>query len=302
MCIASGPLHAFLRKLNLLETIHANLITKEEFTPHAGHTGTWGKPVWEQMPTRPGAWPETTRSYLGRLVPVARAIRLNDCRTAIIARGLDYPAFDEVFAEASMTVVAAQNKRVALRAGPNRAVWRQLAAIATLRRAGEPGGPLALRHVLDAESFDLWTGALVANKTKLVDAVESVFALVPGALLRETGHRVYTQGVAHAEGLAAALRDPVWGVWFGRKCCLPAAPILAGGPRAHLTEAWQALLRAARLPEDAPLEAFTRVEEADSFGAGVDTLNDQPVTFSKPNTHAPRRIRVHHPLKPHAHL
>lgn len=26
--------------------------------------------------------------------------------------------------------------------------------------------------------------------------------------------------------VAAALEDPVWGVWFGRKCCLPAAPLL----------------------------------------------------------------------------
>ena len=25
--------------------------------------------------------------------------------------------------------------------------------------------------------------------------------------------------------LAAAVRDPVWGVWFGRKCCIPAAPV-----------------------------------------------------------------------------
>lgn len=97
------------------------------------------------------------------------------------------------------------------------------------------------------------------------------------------------------EALAAALRDPVWGVWFGRKCCLPAAPVLAGGPFATLAEAWRALLRAARLPEDTRLEAFTRVEEADSFGTGVDTLNDQPVTFARPNTHAPRRIRIVHP-------
>lgn len=25
---------------------------------------------------------------------------------------------------------------------------------------------------------------------------------------------------------AAALENPIWGVWFGRKCCLPAAPLL----------------------------------------------------------------------------
>jgi CRISPR system Cascade subunit CasD len=95
------------------------------------------------------------------------------------------------------------------------------------------------------------------------------------------------------EALAAALRDPVWGVWFGRKCCLPAAPVFAGGPFASRQEAWRALLHAAGLPENQPLDAFTRVEEADSFGAGVDTINDQPVTFAKPNTHAPRRIRVY---------
>lgn len=94
------------------------------------------------------------------------------------------------------------------------------------------------------------------------------------------------------EALAAALRDPVWGVWFGRKCCIPAAPVYAGGPFASRPEAWRALLHAADLPEDKPLEAFTRVVEADSFEAGGDTINDQPVTFAQPNTHAPRRIRV----------
>lgn len=206
VCIASSPLHAFIRRPNLLETIHANLITTEEFASHAGRAGTWGKPVWHRMPSRPGDLPEITRSYLGRLVPVARAVRLNeDHRTAIIAKGLDYPAFDEIFAEASMTLVVEGDKRRVLRADPNRAIWRQLPAITTLRRGNELGGPLALRRVTDAQTFDLWTGALIANKAKLVDAVESVFAQVPGALLREDGHRVYAEGVNHAERLAVAL-------------------------------------------------------------------------------------------------
>ena len=30
------------------------------------------------------------------------------------------------------------------------------------------------------------------------------------------------------ERAAAALRDPVWGVWLGRKSCIPAAPVFAG--------------------------------------------------------------------------
>ena len=92
--------------------------------------------------------------------------------------------------------------------------------------------------------------------------------------------------------LAAALRDPVWGVWFGRKCCIPATPVFAGGPFTDFSDAWRAVLRATNLPEGSSLERFTRVEEAQSFGEGIDTLSDQPVTFSKPNTHSPRRIRI----------
>lgn len=33
---------------------------------------------------------------------------------------------------------------------------------------------------------------------------------------------------ATLETLAAKLTDPVWGVWFGRKCCVPASPVFQG--------------------------------------------------------------------------
>jgi CRISPR system Cascade subunit CasD len=92
--------------------------------------------------------------------------------------------------------------------------------------------------------------------------------------------------------LVAAVRDPVWGVWFGRKCCIPATPVFAGGPFAEINQAWRAVLRAAGLPVESSPKYFTRMEEAQSFGEGIDTLSDQPVTFSKPNTHAPRRVRI----------
>jgi len=92
--------------------------------------------------------------------------------------------------------------------------------------------------------------------------------------------------------VAAALRDPVWGIWFGRKCCIPAEPVYRGGPFSDEAEAWRTLLRAAGLNESLPRENFTRMEEAGDFAAGTDTLNDQPVTFAKPNTHVPRRVRL----------
>ncbi|MHB8523845.1 MAG: type I-E CRISPR-associated protein Cse1/CasA [Limisphaerales bacterium] len=213
VCIASSPLHAFIQKSNLLETIHANLLTKETFREHAGREAIWGQPVWHRMPVRPGDLPETTRSYLGRLVPVTRAVWLNDDkRTATLGEALVYPAFDKIFAEPSMTIVARDDKRVGLRADPSRAVWRQLAAVATLRRAGSLGGPLGLRNVLDAEAFDLWTGALVTHPmqiAKLVDTVESAFHRVPLALTQAIGHQVYEEGLAHAERLASRLSRAV---------------------------------------------------------------------------------------------
>lgn len=91
--------------------------------------------------------------------------------------------------------------------------------------------------------------------------------------------------------LAAALRDPVWGIWFGRKCCIPSSPVLAGGPFDLKSDAWRSLLIAAGLPENSNWEQFDRIEETRSFDGGVDTINDQPLTFAVPNSHAPRRIR-----------
>ena len=43
-------------------------------------------------------------------------------------------------------------------------------------------------------------------------------------------------------GVAEALRHPVWGTWLGRKSCIPAAPVFAGGPFDSEEEAWKALL------------------------------------------------------------
>jgi CRISPR system Cascade subunit CasD len=84
------------------------------------------------------------------------------------------------------------------------------------------------------------------------------------------------------ERVAAALRDPLWGVWFGRKSCLPAEPIHRDifNTRA---EAERALIG------DAPIDQFTRLEEVANFDAGTDSYNDQPVSFGTSNSSAEGR-------------
>jgi CRISPR system Cascade subunit CasD len=93
--------------------------------------------------------------------------------------------------------------------------------------------------------------------------------------------------------VAAALRDPVWGVWFGRKCCIPAEPVYRGGPFADESEAWHTLVG------DQAHEKFKRVFDVREFKEGNDTFNDQPVSFgngksSGPEVRhfAPRRVRL----------
>ncbi|MCU0875253.1 MAG: type I-E CRISPR-associated protein Cas5/CasD, partial [Pirellulaceae bacterium] len=77
----------------------------------------------------------------------------------------------------------------------------------------------------------------------LLDARFGVLPEGPSALLEE---------------IAAALRDPKWGVWFGRKSCLPASPVLAAGPGAR-AEVWALLLKRAGLPATKALEEFDHV-------------------------------------------
>ena len=85
------------------------------------------------------------------------------------------------------------------------------------------------------------------------------------------------------EPVAEGLRDPRWGIWFGRKSCIPAAPVfrkLTGS----VEEAMVVLGLGGR-----KIEEFSRVEEAVSFDEGTDTIPDIPRNF-KAREYTPRRI------------
>jgi len=94
------------------------------------------------------------------------------------------------------------------------------------------------------------------------------------------------------ERAAAALDDPTWGVWFGRKNCIPAEPIRRG-----LFDTETQALRA--LIGDGSIEDFTAVTEVEDFPQGTDSLSDQPVSFGDGKSSGPdkrqfavRRIAV----------
>ncbi len=79
-CVAGGMLHALVRGDSLLDSVHRNLMSKNQAKKFFGKN-FWGRPVWEMMPERPDDAPaerNASRSYLGRLVPLTRTIWLAD--------------------------------------------------------------------------------------------------------------------------------------------------------------------------------------------------------------------------------
>jgi len=98
--------------------------------------------------------------------------------------------------------------------------------------------------------------------------------------------------VALLEEIAAALRNPHWGVCLGRKCCLPASPLLITiSP--NRAEAWYELLRRTGHSGEESEEQFDRVIEVAATDSGADMIEDTPIGFGKPigERHAPRWIR-----------
>lgn len=74
---------------------------------------------------------------------------------------------------------------------------------------------------------------------------------------------------------ADALENPVWGVWFGRKACLPAAP-LAPTLADTIEKALEDLR--SKMPSPIELDVDGRVEEP---GDGAWHVMDDPVSFGK---------------------
>ncbi len=81
-----------------------------------------------------------------------------------------------------------------------------------------------------------------------------------------------------------ALIDPHWGIWMGRKSCVPVSPVFQGiftdieAAGAHLTTL-------------AGVPVQRTVEESSAFEDGSDTINDMPLNYAE-RRYAPRRIRI----------
>ena len=210
-CTPSSMLHTIILGANLLEAISRNLLTQQLVADSVAKG--WGKPVWEypiEKANDLSAIENATLTYLGRLVPFSRAVRLQESGGSIIlANGFDYAIFP-AYREATATIVQRKEELCVLHASTGRSIWRQLHAITIKRRAttDQTAGPLALAlNVLDHEAT-LWIGALVTDKAKIEDVIEATYT-VPPALFEAFGRAAYEAGVKHAEASDSALSNAI---------------------------------------------------------------------------------------------
>jgi CRISPR system Cascade subunit CasA len=227
-CVPASMVHAFLRGNNLLATIHLNLPVGDDI--HHAYKEI-GHPVWEMMPSSYGDSiniENATKTYIGRLVPLARLILLHPTAPyMLLGDGLSYPTFTDGFQQepTATVVIHEKNKkeeRVILSYRPIKSIWRELGAIIVKRNAYNVGGPLTLRNINERTGFDLTISALARDKATIVDTVESVIN-IPPQLITNEGQNTYDTEVKIAERISGKLgwaiegyREEIDGGWDGR--------------------------------------------------------------------------------------
>ena len=229
-CVPASMAHGLLRGEHLFASIHLNMPTYDDVHRSYG-VGDVGRPVWEQPPRSfkdQEAVANATTTYVGRLVPLTRIIRLRtDGQRMLLGDGLVYPSFADGFApEPTATVVIRtkdkKQERALLSYRPSRALWRELGAIVVRRSGDGMGGPLSLKALQEGQACDLVVVALARDQATIVDTTESVFH-IPPRLRSEEGVGTYTREIQVAEDRARLLgwavetyREEIDGGWEGR--------------------------------------------------------------------------------------
>lgn len=221
LCIPSSMYHTFLRSETIIKTVCFNLLSKsivKKYLSPVNGGDAWGKPIWEDIPLTPTSKESienAVKTYLGRLVPVCRWIKIDKNRQIIIrGGGFKYPMFNnENFPhppEPSVTIKDDGKRRFILGASHERAIWRELAALTMKRTEDSNGAALTLCNVSEDAPFDIYVGALIRKpgKQPIESFVESVFS-VNTKIMQPECNRLYEQGVKLADLVSGQLKDAI---------------------------------------------------------------------------------------------
>lgn len=237
-CLSQSMAHCLLRGRSLAETIHLNLPDFETVARTCGNSTavgessenggvSLGRPVWEFFPQSPDKGTDravnATRTYLGRLVPISRWIRLIPGTDRMFCcKGFKYDTYKDGFApepSAAVQVVRKKDKKGAetterrvVSVKPSRALWRELSSLLVKRSASGVGGPLAMSNAPSDSEFDFHVCAMIPVQASMDISVESVFHISPAFLANLATYHAEIAGgdrVLGAEGYARKLRRSI---------------------------------------------------------------------------------------------
>lgn len=232
-CLSQSMAHCLLRGKNVAETIHLNLPTHEQIrmvyrrysrekkkTADTFAEVNMGRPVWERFPASPddsASVSNATGTYLGRLAPVSRWIRLTRGTDQMrCCNGFKYDTHKDGFAgepTAAVRLVTRKDKkgtetieRKVVSVNPDKALWRELSALLIKRAADGLGGPLAMVNAPHSSAYDFHVCAMTRDQASMDIAVESVFHVTP---VFQSNLAVYSAEVEEAEKVSRRLRSSV---------------------------------------------------------------------------------------------
>lgn len=236
-CAGKSIVYAFLRGHNLAESVQLNLNSYENLKLLYGTSPGWlGKPIWElpiESPNARDPIANATATYLGRLVPQTRILRLSsNCRQVLFGAGFAYPKFQDeknpFDPDAYGTVVLTKDgKRSLLCARTSKSLWRELPSLVVRLRGSSASnrGPLCLGNIPDRNPCDVVACAMITNPkqaAEIVDLVDAVFH-IPARLSTPEGASAYESEVKTAEEVGGRLnwavegyRSALDGGWEGR--------------------------------------------------------------------------------------
>lgn len=206
-------LFLFIRGDCFLETLWLNLIPAQDI----------GQPVWDKMPSDPSdevAFKNAYESWLGRMVPLTRMIRLpkedgdDNCVIGPVPKPYVFsnepgPKTREPYCTLKLSK---DNRHYYMPVNPSKHIWRELGSVLALQKAHENFSAMNLSNALHAgkKVIDVWCGGLAKGATaaKIFDMAEWNFS-VPANLLEENSIGKYVKGVDVAQAAEFGLKYAV---------------------------------------------------------------------------------------------
>jgi len=139
-------------------------------------------------------------------------------------------------------------------------------ALPRSRTAGEKIWPINVRRIEDFHTVENTKTATGRPNPNAVITYRQYLCDADFVVLLEVDSKI-------AEDLKNKLSNPDWGIWLGRKSCIPSVPVFAG-VFSTIDEVCSGLFGGKALNH------FTYQKEVVSFEQGSDTLMDEPIDYA----------------------